>query len=83
MIWANFDIEEARNADTSTNYLSTHLMKAAGVPLNSYQNFLSELEQYYPILSAARMETEDGGQEELLSDYKKLQYYLLFEEKGY
>jgi phosphoglycerol transferase MdoB-like AlkP superfamily enzyme len=82
LIWANFDIEEEQNADTSTNYLSAHLLEAAGVPLYSYQNFLSELEQYYPILSAARMETEDGGQEELLSDYKKLQYYLLFEQKG-
>jgi phosphoglycerol transferase MdoB-like AlkP superfamily enzyme len=82
LIWANFDIEEAENADTSANYLSTHLLEAAGVPLYDYQNFLSGLEQYYPILSAARMETEDGGQEELLSDYKKLQYYLLFEQKG-
>jgi phosphoglycerol transferase MdoB-like AlkP superfamily enzyme len=82
LIWANFDIGEAQNADTSANYLSTHLLEAAGVPLYDYQNFLSGLEQYYPILSAARMETEDGGQEELLSDYKKLQYYLLFEQKG-
>jgi phosphoglycerol transferase MdoB-like AlkP superfamily enzyme len=82
LIWANFDIEEEQNADTSANYLSTHLLEAAGVPLYDYQNFLSGLEQYYPILSAARMETEDGGQEELLSDYKKLQYYLLFEQKG-
>jgi phosphoglycerol transferase MdoB-like AlkP superfamily enzyme len=82
LIWANFDIEEEQQVDTSANYLSSHLLKAAGIPLYDYQNFLTELEQAYPILSAARMEENGDGQEELLSDYRKLQYYLLFDWKG-
>jgi phosphoglycerol transferase MdoB-like AlkP superfamily enzyme len=82
LIWANFDIEEEQQVDTSANYLSSHLLKAAGIPLYDYQNFLTELEQAYPILSAARMEENGDGQEKLLSDYRKLQYYLLFDWKG-
>jgi phosphoglycerol transferase MdoB-like AlkP superfamily enzyme len=82
LLWANYDIAEAQNADTSANYLSTHLLQAAGLPLYDYQNFLAELEQYYPVLSAARMETDGGGSEALLEDYQRLQYYLLFDRKG-
>jgi glucan phosphoethanolaminetransferase (alkaline phosphatase superfamily) len=82
LIWANFDIEEGVNVDTSANYLSSHLLQAAGVPLYDYQKFLTGLEQAYPILSAARIETNGDGQEELLSDYRKIQYYLLFDRKG-
>jgi glucan phosphoethanolaminetransferase (alkaline phosphatase superfamily) len=82
LIWANFDIEEGQNVDTSANYLSSHLLEEAGIPLYDYQNFLTELEESYPVLSAARIETNGDGQEELLSDYQKLQYYLLFDRKG-
>ena len=80
VIWANYDIEEAKGADTSVNYLSSHLLQAAGVPLYDYQNFLTELKQYYPILSASKCIGE--GPEEMINDYKKLQYYLLFDWKG-
>ncbi len=82
VIWANYDIPEQSGVDTSVNYLSTHLLDAAGVPRYDYQNFLARLEQYYPILSAARQETAGAGNEELLADYDKLQYYLLFDRKG-
>ncbi|MCI5857129.1 MAG: LTA synthase family protein [Agathobacter sp.] len=82
VIWANYDIPGQSGVDTSVNYLSTHLLDAAGVPRYDYQNFLADLEQYYPILSAARQETAGAGNEELLADYDKLQYYLLFDRKG-
>jgi hypothetical protein len=101
LMWANYDIEEGQNVDTSANYLSSHLLREAGVPLYDYQNFLTKLEQVYPILSAARMETRadepdaefrgaDGGAsehadsdtDELLLEYQKIQYYLLFDRKG-
>jgi phosphoglycerol transferase MdoB-like AlkP superfamily enzyme len=82
LMWANYDIEEGQNVDTSANYLSSHLLREAGVPLYDYQNFLTDLEQAYPILSAARIKTGADASDELLSEYQKIQYYLLFDRKG-
>jgi hypothetical protein len=82
LMWANYDIEEGQNVDTSANYLSSHLLREAGVPLYDYQNFLTELEQAYPILSAARIKTGEDASDELLMEYQKIQYYLLFDRKG-
>ena len=81
LIWANFDIKEATNTDCSVNYLSSHLMEIAGVPTYDYQNFLMELEQYYPILSAARWELNGDGNDDMIMEYKRLQYYRMFDWK--
>ena len=78
VIWANYDISEESGADTSANYLAAQVLKAAGVPTSAYHNFLLELEEYYPIYSAVRTECSRES-EELLSDYRILQYYLLFD----
>ena len=78
VIWANYDISEESGADTSANYLAAQVLKAAGVPTSPYHNFLLELEEYYPIYSAVRTECSRES-EELLSDYRMLQYYLLFD----
>lgn len=85
VIWANYDIEEEQNADTSANYLAAEVLKRAGVPTTSYQNFLLELKEEYPILSAVRTRNSAGvenmkiTEEEGLMDYQKLQYYQLFD----
>lgn len=81
LIWANYDIEEAKELETSANYLSTYLLNAAGLPLYDYQYFLMDLQKYYPVLSAAQCKVSGDGNDDMLSDYKKLQYYLLFEWK--
>ena len=60
VIWANYDIEEETDADTSVNYLAAEVLKRAGVPTSAYQNFLLELEEKYPIFSAIRMVDEQG-----------------------
>jgi hypothetical protein len=76
VVWANYEIESKTDCDTSLNYLAAQVLSAAGVPTSAYQNFLLELAETYPVLSAAG-ETPDG-----LSTYQKLQYYHLFEEKS-
>lgn len=81
VIWANYDIEEASGADTSANYLAAHVLKTAGVPVSAYQNFLLELEQNYPVISAVRTECSEE-EEALFNTYRKLQYYQLFDWKG-
>lgn len=64
VIWANYDIEEAQNADTSVNYLAAEMLRRAGVPTNAYQNFLLELKETYPIITPIRtVKAESGGTE--------------------
>lgn len=91
VIWANYDIKEEQNADTSANYLAAELLERAGVPTTAYQNFLLELKQEYPVVSAVRtvnsvgMENQELEETEGLKTYRKLQYYQLFdwEEETY
>lgn len=78
-IWANYDIDEAVNVNTSANYLAANVLKVAGVPTDEYQNFLLQLETEFPIVSAVRIESTEDADEELLEKYKKLQYYMLFD----
>ena len=85
VIWANFDIEEATEADTSLNYLGMQVLKAAGIKLPAYQAYLSELEEDYPVISAMQVQKEDGTvtnaakEEEGLRLYESIQYYQLFD----
>lgn len=81
LVWANYDIGSATEQDTSLNYLSAQVLKAAGVPTDAYQNFLLELKQSYPLISAAGRTDAADADEEILNTYKKLQYYNLFENK--
>lgn len=87
MIWANFDIKEEINADTSMNYLGTKVLKTAGIETFAYQNFLSELEETYPIISAMQVQKADGSvtnqqeEEQGLRLYQSIQYYYLFDNK--
>ena len=36
VIWANYDIDEAVNQESSANYLGAQMMEAAGIPLSDY-----------------------------------------------
>lgn len=85
VVWANYDIDEASGVDTSANYLAANVLKAAGVPLSDYQNYLLDLQKEYPIISTQKLENADGGkasdEETAIQLYQKLQYYLLFDKK--
>lgn len=87
MIWANFDISEAVNADTSLNYLGMQVLEAAGIKPYAYQSFLSELEEAYPVISAMQVQKADGSitnqkeEKEGLRLYQSIQYYYLFDSK--
>lgn len=72
VIWANYDIEEATDVETSLNYLGAQVLSIAGVPLSPYQNFLLEQSKEKPVVSV--MTVPEG-----LEEYEKLQYYQLFE----
>lgn len=80
VVWANYDIEEAKNADTSLNYLGAEVLEISGVPTSDYQNFLLELKKEYPVISAVKTETSGKkADEEMLETYQTIQYYELFD----
>lgn len=81
LVWANYDIDGATQQNTSLNYLSAEVLKAAGVPTDAYQNFLLDLQKSYPVMSAAGRTDASDADENMLNTYKKFQYYNLFETK--
>lgn len=81
LIWANYEIESQRQADMSVNYLGGKVLELAGLELPAYQNFLKEFSKSYPVLSAVQT-TEAKERAMDMEDYKKLQYYQLFDVKG-
>ena len=90
LIWANFDIEEQTGVYTSANYLSNLLSEAAGLPLSTYQSFLSTIQEEMPVIVATMYQDAEGNiypinQTETVEDafrkYAKVQYYQLFEEE--
>ncbi len=50
-MWANFDIPEADNVNTSLNYLSVELLKTAGITLSPFYKFLDECKNVLPALN--------------------------------
>lgn len=88
LIWANYDIEEAQRVELSANYLGGYMLKTAGLTLPVYQQYLEKLRAEVPVLSERTMYTKDGYagspdayEGELLQDYQRLQYYLLFDRE--
>ncbi len=86
VIWANYDIKEEIDADTSLNYLGGKVLEAANIKLPAYQSFLQELEKEYPLISALQVQKADGAietaqeEKEGLRLYQSIQYYQLFDK---
>lgn len=86
-IWANYELEKETLQATSPNYVGLKTLQAAGVPLSSYFQYLDELEETFPSISALGVTDQTGTtydvkeQKEALTTYKQLQYYQLFDFK--
>lgn len=50
-IWSNQDIEEKAGITISTNYLSSLLLKTAGLPMTAYNKYLMDLYEEYPVIN--------------------------------
>ena len=84
VIWANFDIEEEQVDAISVNYLGGLLFEKAGIPTTEYQNFLEELRDEIPAVTAGilmdhvgnryRREESDLADSQLMKDYNILAY---------
>lgn len=92
-IWANYDIPEKTIPCTSLNYLSRHLLEAAGIPLSAYHSFLKELESQIPAINTfgyysvsqqtyLPLEEAEGLEAQWLNWYEILQYNYMFDKKN-
>lgn len=92
LIWANYDIEEKQNVNTSANYLSTLMLESTGMEMTPFNGFLSDLSKDIPILTSHGYIGSDGKYYKLddtsspyypeLCNYSILQYNTLFDKKN-
>ncbi len=92
LIWANYDIQEQSEIETSINYLSTYLLEACGFDLPAYNKFLKDAEQRIPIITAYGYYSASSGrflpveeaaeeEQEMLNLYRILEYNNLFDKE--
>ncbi len=91
-IWANYDIEEKEIDKLSVNYLSSLVLKTAGVKLTKYDNYLLELSETLPVINTVGYIDKDDNYykwsdvspyTELLSEYENLQYNAVFDTENF
>lgn len=84
-LWANYKLKDVDSHEqVSANYLSLILKQAAGLPMDSWDNFRENARKKYPILTS-RLIVDSNGirqsrgtvQDELLEQYAAVQYYKL------
>ncbi len=90
-IWANYDIEEQEIEMLSSNYLSSLLLKTAGVELTDYNKYLLKLSKTLPVINTVGYIDKDGNHykwsdispyTELLSEYEQIQYNGIFDSEN-
>lgn len=85
IIWANYDIEEAKEVSISNNYLENMLLKQAGITLPLYNQYIEKVSQDIPAMNVNGYMDMNGkwhnyGDSEsktvssLLHNYEILQY---------
>ena len=89
-IWANYDLdlEEESLEFTSANYLGMHLLKLIGVPLTPWYQYLEQMEEQMPIVSAIGYADETGEIHPMddaameypaMQQYQNMQYYYFYD----
>lgn len=88
IIWSNDALQSAEIERLSVNYLSAYILKAAGLPLSGYHQFLYDLSKEIPVVTANvyidamgnYYNTKDNPYADRLAQYETLQYYHLFDK---
>ncbi len=88
-IWANYDIEEKQIDKLSANYLSSLVLKTAGVKLTEYNKYLLKLAEILPVIDTVGYIDNQGmyykwsdasPYTQMLDDYEKVQYNNIFDQ---
>lgn len=90
VIWSNYGLNQNYYEGISVNYLSSVLLKAAGIPTTDYQDYLWELMETLPVISANGFQDANGtfydwsddDYADCLNEYKILQYNHLVDSKN-
>ncbi len=74
LIWTNYDIDEKEIEGLSANYLSSYVLKTAGLEMTPYQRYLYDLSKKIPVINAVGYIGDDGqyyehGSESEYADY--------------
>lgn len=93
IIWANYDIEEEYEVQMSSNYFGSYILELAGAELTVYNRFLLNLMEEIPIIGMGGILDAEGNwydwelwpeeYEELLNQYKILQYNKVYDKVNY
>lgn len=78
--WSNFRDMRSFSSVISPSHLSYEILKDAGVDYPNYLNIIPKLESKYPIMHLKNMELVNP-EDELVKDYRLIQYDLLFGNK--
>lgn len=91
IIWANYDIGEQQIDKLSANYLSSLVLKTAGVKLSEYNQYLLKLSKTLPVIdTVGYIDNENNYYKwsdvspysHLLDEYEKIQYNNIFDQKN-
>lgn len=91
IIWANYDIGEQQIDRLSSNYLSSLVLKTAGVKLSEYNEYLLKLSETLPVIdTVGYIDNENNYYKwsdvspysHLLDEYEKIQYNNIFDQKN-
>ena len=91
-IWANYDIEEENIESISVNYLSSLVLKTAGVKLTDYNEYLLNLNKTLPVINSVGYIDNEGNHykwsdvspyTELLNKYEQIQYNGIFDKENF
>lgn len=90
LVWSNYGLEHTYYDGISVNYLGGILLENAGLPLSGYQKFLSGLMEELPVITGnvyrgtdgTFYSRTDGAYEDVLDDYRILQYNYLVDGKN-
>lgn len=61
-VWANYEIEEQTEVETSVNYLTNYIYDVAGIPKPSYNLFLEQLQTHIPVISTDKVYSASAQQ---------------------
>ena len=91
MLWANYDIPEEDVEQISANYLSSLLLKTAGLEGTRYNDYLMSLYQKVPVITALFYIDKDGQSHDfseetpysdLITEYKYVGYNNALDKKN-
>lgn len=91
IIWANYDIEEQTIDKLSSNYLSSLVLKTAGVKLTKYNQYLLKLSETLPVINTVGYIdylgnyykwSDTSPYTKLLSEYERIQYNSIFDPEN-